>query len=680
MDTAAPSSLKAKRELEKREMEHAEKAKEREFYRFAAIPSFKTPASPVADVGDGRYYHHSQRPKIGDYNASPIKQASASPTKDTAVIERPSPAHDKALTAFAQLGALRLGTRRCLISFFDRRNCYILAEATPTLSLQTGQAQSDGDELCWGTCVFPRNQSICFYTVNRGDLVVNDLRVDDRFKNYPSVTGPAQVRYYAGVPIQGPSGNNIGTYCVLDDKPRSGAISELDMGFLREMGITVMRHLEMTRAADDHRRSGIMVRSLGSFAEGKSTLEDWWQESWEAEAGSSSGQRDDIPVPRQRRRTTSGGGASLREIHDPFVVEKVDSFGSTTPSTKTPNLTTPESGTPGSSVITPASGLLDDQHRSAAPTGTTSSTDVDKSKLSPELKAIFSRAAKMMREATEADGAVFFDAQVSTFGGLVDDEFVQENADLLEQDKQCVVLGASSTTVARPAATSVQRPLYEAGLRHLLRNYSHGQIFNFDDDTVWTTPPSSNDKNSIPVLSQTHIPVPADALTETLQLFGSTLKRPDSSRSLDDENLLREVFPHARSLVLYPLWDAHRDRWFAGLVIWSSDPMRVFTIEQELSYLAAFSNSLMAEVARLDTKLADAAKGDFISSISHELRSPLHGILGCCELLKDTDMDNFQTNMSQTIETCGKTLLDTINHVSYPIFCHIQSLTVVNRY
>jgi signal transduction histidine kinase len=133
---------------------------------------------------------------------------------------------------------------------------------------------------------------------------------------------------------------------------------------------------------------------------------------------------------------------------------------------------------------------------------------------------------------------------------------------------------------------------------------------------------------------------------------------------VDDENYLRSVFPKARSLVLFPLWDPHRDRWFASAFIWSSDPMRVFTSGQELSYLAAFSNSVMAEIARLDMKLADAAKADFISSISHELRSPLHGILGMTDLLKDSSIDIQQTSHVATIETCGKTLLETINHVS----------------
>lgn len=87
----------------------------------------------------------------------------------------------------------------------------------------------------------------------------------------------------------------------------------------------------------------------------------------------------------------------------------------------------------------------------------------------------------------------------------------------------------------------------------------------------------------------------------------------------------------------------------------------------------------MAEVARLHTLSADKAKGDFISSISHELRSPLHGtessfmalhktdhptgVLASAEFLSETSLDGFQTNLVDTITSCGRMLLDTINHV-----------------
>jgi len=72
---------------------------------------------------------------------------------------------------------------------------------------------------------------------------------------------------------------------------------------------------------------------------------------------------------------------------------------------------------------------------------------------------------------------------------------------------------------------------------------------------------------------------------------------------------------------------------------------------QDLNHLTAFGNSVMAEVARLGTKLADNASANFISSISHELRSPLHEILNSCELLRDTETNTFQLSMAQTIET-----------------------------
>lgn len=43
--------------------------------------------------------------------------------------------YDTTLTVFAQLRALRLNGRRCMISLFDRSQQYIIAEATRTLSL-----------------------------------------------------------------------------------------------------------------------------------------------------------------------------------------------------------------------------------------------------------------------------------------------------------------------------------------------------------------------------------------------------------------------------------------------------------------------------------------------------------------------------------------------------------------
>ena len=58
------------------------------------------------------------------------------------------------------------------------------------------------------------------------------------------------------------------------------------------------------------------------------------------------------------------------------------------------------------------------------------------------------------------------------------------------------------------------------------------------------------------------------------------------------------------------------ERWYAGCFVWSHSAVPVFTVESEIAYLAAFTNSVMAEISRLDAIRADQIKADFISSIS----------------------------------------------------------------
>lgn len=599
---------------------------------------------------------HQASPSPPVQDATPNLPASPAPSVD--------PTHrtieDKALTAFAQLGAIRLNARRCLISFFDRKHCYILAEATKTLCLYTGQAEVDQDTPCWGSAIFPREQSLCNYTVNlqwnntcmpieafenHPSLVVPDLRRDDRFKNYPFVLGPPYSRFYAGVPIRSPGGHSIGTYCVLDENPRDGlAPHELD--FLKDMAGTVMRHLEMSRANEDQRRGKIMVRSLGSFAEGKSGLENWWSDPWDSNEQPTPLGVPDITTAQQQQQQRLNVAPNVAQDN----LAGANSAASSVPSVSSPNVTSPSSVHPTSAVITPATETLPEYRPDVITKTSTSTINDQKDRVAPEIMAAFGRAANMIVDATEAEGAVFFDAKISTFGGLVDDDFSEQ---LPEPDKPCAMLGAAMCQRNRaPDSHSPlpsESPMSESVLRHLLRLYPHGQIFNLDDDL--DSPPINSPSGGGDFEMSDGFPF-------------NVSKKSDSARSMDDGNHLRSIFPTARSLVMYPLWDSHRDRWFASAFIWSSDPMRVFTNEQDLSYLAAFSNSAMAEVARLDMKLADSAKADFISSISHELRSPLHGILGMTDLLKDSDLDGQQVSHVATIETCGKTLLETINHVS----------------
>lgn len=166
---------------------------------------------------------------------------------------------------------------------------------------------------------------------------------------------------------------------------------------------------------------------------------------------------------------------------------------------------------------------------------------------------------------------------------------------------------------------------------------------------------------------------------------GSTI---DVSKQQAEANVLTAIFRKARQIIFLPLWEAGGgknlqcferlsltliDRWFSGCFIWSQSAWPVFTVDSDLAYLSAFTNSLMVEISRLDAITSSKMKSDFISSISRksgwqlctmrlliqvdEFRSPLHGILASAEFLRDSEPDASQLEFISTIQNCGGTLL-----------------------
>ncbi|KAJ3862890.1 atypical/HisK protein kinase [Lentinula novae-zelandiae] len=72
---------------------------------------------------------------------------------------------------------------------------------------------------------------------------------------------------------------------------------------------------------------------------------------------------------------------------------------------------------------------------------------------------------------------------------------------------------------------------------------------------------------------------------------------------------------------------------------------------------------ILSAVLKRRMLLADKAKSLFISNISHELRTPLHGILAAAELLGELDLNHTQLSFLQTVQACGTSLVETVNHV-----------------
>ena len=81
------------------------------------------------------------------------------------------------------------------------------------LSLIDGERQWFKSRYGWSNSEEPRDQSFCGHAIlhPHETMVVCDARNDIRFHDNPLVIGGPRIRFYAGHPIKGPSGLNVGT-------------------------------------------------------------------------------------------------------------------------------------------------------------------------------------------------------------------------------------------------------------------------------------------------------------------------------------------------------------------------------------------------------------------------------------------------------------------------------------
>jgi signal transduction histidine kinase/DNA-binding response OmpR family regulator len=77
--------------------------------------------------------------------------------------------------------------------------------------------------------------------------------------------------------------------------------------------------------------------------------------------------------------------------------------------------------------------------------------------------------------------------------------------------------------------------------------------------------------------------------------------------------------------------------------------------------LAFQADEMRAALAQADE--ANRAKTNFLSTISHELRTPIHTTIGAIRLLSDTALDRMQRRCADIIAVAGRTLLVTINDI-----------------
>ncbi|KAK1486345.1 hsp90-like protein [Colletotrichum tamarilloi] len=623
---------------------------------------------------------------------------------------------DAALTSFAELGALRLNATRAMISLFDSKYQYVIAEATQSLALtpdtnppETQRGDIDQLLLC-GTAI-PRSSGICELILSISDhldeqhpsgphqlpvTVIPDLSEDPRTSQRAFCLNTPQCRFYAGVPIRSQSGIHIGVFSIYGDTPRK-SFDNVENQLMQDISKVILNYLDAKRNRDDHRRADRMVRGVGSFVEGKSTMSGWRDRnnidsfddhpSFEGALNKNQQRiernREKVAFEASQTQQHQSSAVAMQNAPQPKVQAPDDKPVSPTADSRP----YPQPNQDPEALPSVSGTSLESIH-----SGTESVSQGDGDSHMSHIRHIFSKAANIVREAIEVESVLFVDASIGSFGGLAvpratnmrsargrvsssssSDEQTSPSlstgsvlgSDSDQDDSLCAILGFSSSSTSSvdgdlPSLNHTS--ISEKFLTKLLRRYPQGKIFSFDENGSIQSSDHSGDD---------HIAQPETPLQEIVDIIqGPTederqrnKKRKHAYSRRNEGKTLSGLFSGTRSMAIIPLWDVQKQRWYAGGFACTKTPTRVLTIEGELSYLRAFASVIMSEVDHVSSMLVDKAKTDLLSSLSHELRSPLHGIILGAELLHDTTMDAFQGETLVSIENCGRTLLETIDHL-----------------
>ncbi|KAJ5993465.1 hypothetical protein N7451_009189 [Penicillium sp. IBT 35674x] len=566
---------------------------------------------------------------------------------------------DSTLTALTQLGVYRFGCNRSFVSIIDGEQQHIIAEATASISLRNADDHLPDDgiylgvrtlDLEWGVCPHAirlftgqdpsRVTDTENLTANRTRNIIRDFTIEDFYNTRPYVLDWPYFRFYAEVPLYSPSGYVLGSYCVVDDKTRTHFGDE-EVAALQDIADAISQHLENVRVAHYHNRAENLVKGLTNFVKGHGQVDlpDHLDELAAPETlnfHNLSITSNAIDSNKPDTSTPSKSSRNKSTLDRASLATKEEGTFSLFSETKDSEITRPSSQPSSLAPASPQSAELigpNDYFVSEAA--------MDDVPIAERVAAVFSRASDLLRSSMDLDGVAFFDARqrdskfdlkddfgngdpltCTDTGAMVNSQswLSDHTAEKTLDQKERLCRPLDCLTI-EPLSSGSDLTLSEDFLGTLIRNYPNGHIFDLNDESCES---------------------------ETLQHKVS--------------RHLAQKLPEAKSVLFIPLWDWSKSHWLAGTLVWTQESCRPLGVE-ELHYFRVFGDSIISEVSRVHWTATERSKFDFVSSINHELRSPLHGILGSAELLQTMPLQPSQHEMVKMIDTSGLALLDTIDHL-----------------
>ncbi|KAK3374679.1 hypothetical protein B0H63DRAFT_512765 [Podospora didyma] len=612
---------------------------------------------------------------------------------------------DVTLNALVQLGALRLDCKRSFLSLIDREFQYVASEMTRSHRLRQVEYDPDDQiwlgvsklEYCWGVC--PTTMKAFMdetgawirqgpnIIANRTRFIINDFRTDDAYKNRPYVTGYPFFVSYLEVPLISPLGYVLGSYCVVDDKVRDYD-NDYTVGIMNEIADAIMVHLDHVRMKQSRHRSEQLIQGLSGFIGYEPTSTPHLQRNSSRGSGESvhstateqpSDMREPAPPDDDPNSNSSSSGPgsgidnsdnssaeysqslplphqqSASSIETGLTAETGDSSSSGMGGQNTDE--TPPT-TPRDEIDDPmeqhilAGDQVEDANDPTPPSPTSSGSDGAERHAngfisSANIKSTFFRAAGTIRRAMNMDGLMFLDAAPTAFANRSDQPALEASGASTQDETAgpfcaTIVQSVVDQTGEAPLTHSSHTRLPEATLQRFIRRFPRGHVFSADE----------------------HGPID-ESYAPGKQFPGGSQFTPQSESlifSNDVATLFRVLPAGAKYVIFLPLWHFQRECWYAATLGWVSDSTRAIDVA-DINLVSAFGNSVMAEVSRLEALAASRAKSNFVSSISHELRSPLHGIMASSELLREGITDPSLLSALDMLDSCGTTLLDTFNNL-----------------
>lgn len=139
---------------------------------------------------------------------------------------------DKQFKDLTKLAAKVAGTEISLINLIDSFTQWsVSAHGFPTMQM-------------------PREDSVCQYTImGNENFEIKDLSKDERFLDKFFVKDDPNLRYYFGVPLPTPEGNNLGALCVLDTEVKS--LSQEKVELLQIIADEIVNRFKILKAVQD---------------------------------------------------------------------------------------------------------------------------------------------------------------------------------------------------------------------------------------------------------------------------------------------------------------------------------------------------------------------------------------------------------------------------------------------